>query len=131
MFCMCCSKVCLLMHSTKKMSKSLNIIEFFETSKINSRWYEMKNLNFPEIKQFPIESHTAPWLFTPTIELDLTTFPKSQNNIRCELIANVSNEYSDHIICYTDGFKANSKTGYALSIQDLIVSNRLNVRDER
>jgi len=53
---------------------------------------------------------------------------KSQNNARYGLIANITNEYfdlADHIICYTDGFKANSKTSYAFSIQDFIVSNLL------
>jgi len=42
----------------------------------------------------PIKSHTPQWLFTPpTIRLDLTTFPKSQNNDHCELITNIINEY--------------------------------------
>ena len=58
-------------------------------------------------------------LFTPlTIRLDLTTLPKSQKNACC-------GRYPHHIICYMDSSKANSKTDYAFSIQDLIVSNRL------
>jgi len=54
-----------------------------------------------------------------------TTLWKSQKNARCELIANITDENPDHIFCYTDGSEANSKTDYAFSIQELIVSNGL------
>jgi len=54
-----------------------------------------------------------------------SSYHQTRFHFRWGLIANINNEYLDHIIWYTDGSKANSKTGYAFSIHDLIVSNRL------
>lgn len=74
----------------------------------------------------PIKPSTPPWLISPpNIRLDLANIPKTDNSIYRKHINNIISEFPNSIVCYTDGSKSGSKTGYAYSIQGSIVSHRL------
>ena len=69
---------------------------------------------------------SPPWtLSQPTIRLDLANLPPTNNTSYISQVRSLLNEYSDHILCLSDGSKSNHKTAYAYSIAGSIVSHRI------
>jgi len=65
-------------------------------------------------------------LALPVIQLDLAVLPRSSNSTYHKHIkAIIVDEISSHTLCYTDGSKSGTRTGYAFSINGVITHHRL------
>jgi len=66
----------------------------------------------------PIFSSISPWLTPrPNMRCYLTKIPKTANFIYKQRINEIIiSEFSSHLLCFTDGSKSGSRTGYAISI---------------
>jgi len=75
----------------------------------------------------PIYSSFPPWTLAPlVIRLDLAVLRRSPNSMYLKHIkAIIVNEFSSHTLCYTDGSKSGTRTGYAFSISGVITQYRL------
>ena len=75
----------------------------------------------------PIYSSFPPrTLALPFIRLDLTALPRSPNSTYLKHInAIIMNEFSSHILCYTDRSKSGTRTGYSFPINGVITHHRL------
>lgn len=74
----------------------------------------------------PIFSLSPPWtLNLPTIRFDLTEISPPNNNTYIRHIRNLIQEYPHYTVCLSDGSKFKNKTAYAYSINETLVSHRI------
>ena len=93
--------------------------------------YHYTRLSIRKISQIAYESECIyssfpPWtLALPVIRLDLAALPRSSNLTHDKHIkAIIVNEFSSSL-CYTDGSKSGTRTGYAFSINGVITHHHL------